>query len=137
MVEPDLIGLSAKQDSRAEFVFLKVVASGCPGGRDSPESGTPEGLLDEQIHAVAASGTRRPYITALGGFVGCGMLSVKILICEERILFYQVLEDVVPDAYVAVVTDVCQPRRAPELPVSRLAGQWRLRAPGCCRLYSR
>jgi hypothetical protein len=26
------------------------------------------------------------------------MLSVKILICEERILFYQVLEDVVSDA---------------------------------------
>jgi hypothetical protein len=87
MVEPDLVGLSAEQDSWAEFVFLEICC--IQDARVVETLENPKFLKGSSSDRLTRSGIRaghgiQPY-AAKG--VGCGVFGVEILESEQSILF--------------------------------------------------
>src|ERR1035437_6113110 len=101
MVEPDLVGLPAKQDRRAEFMFLEVERM--KNARVVETLQNPEFLKCTSADGLTRyAGTRHRIQPHSADIVGCGMLGMKILEGEKLILFDQVLKNVVSHAALAL-----------------------------------
>ena len=98
MVEPNLVGFPAEQDCWAEFVFLKVERvenAGVIEALQNPEF--LEGASADGLASRCVAARHRVQPRAANG-MGGGMLGVEVLVGKERILFDQVLKDVVSHA---------------------------------------